>query len=103
MNVRFNGSPQSGVTSKDIVLYLIRKIGTAGGNGHAIEFSGSYINSISMEARMTICNMSIEGEDINLVNDEDSMAGHFLHILHGKTPSDLHRKVMEVVKVLTDT
>ena len=60
MNVRFNGSPQSGVTSKDIVLYLIRKIGTAGGNGHAIEFSGSYINSISMEARMTICNMSIE-------------------------------------------
>ena len=60
MNVRFNGSPLSGVTSKDIVLYLIRKIGTAGGNGHAIEFSGSYINSISMEARMTICNMYIE-------------------------------------------
>ena len=68
MNVRFNGSPQSGVTSKDIVLYLIRKIGTAGGNGHAIEFSGSYINSISMEARMTICNMSIEaGAKVGLI------------------------------------
>jgi 3-isopropylmalate/(R)-2-methylmalate dehydratase large subunit len=68
MHVRFNGSPQSGVTSKDIVLYLIRKIGTAGGNGHAIEFSGSYINSISMEARMTICNMSIEaGAKVGLI------------------------------------
>ncbi|MDC0347698.1 3-isopropylmalate dehydratase large subunit [Gammaproteobacteria bacterium] len=68
MNVRFNGNPQSGVTSKDIVLYLIRKIGTAGGNGHAIEFSGSYIESISMEARMTICNMSIEaGAKVGLI------------------------------------
>jgi len=61
MHVRFDGAPQAGVTSKDIVLYLIGKIGTAGGNGHAIEFSGSYIESISMEARMTICNMAIEG------------------------------------------
>ena len=68
MNVRFNGSPQSGVTSKDIVLYLIRQIGTAGGNGHAIEFTGSYIDSISMEARMTICNMSIEaGAKVGLI------------------------------------
>ena len=68
LNVRFNGNPQSGVTSKDIVLYLIGKIGTAGGNGHAIEFSGSYIESISMEARMTICNMSIEaGAKVGLI------------------------------------
>ena len=68
MNVRFNGNPQSGVTSKDIVLYLIGKIGTAGGNGHAIEFSGSYIERISMEARMTICNMSIEaGAKVGLI------------------------------------
>jgi 3-isopropylmalate/(R)-2-methylmalate dehydratase large subunit len=73
MNVRFNGSPQSGVTSKDIVLYLIRKIGTAGGNGHAIEFSGSYINSISMEARMTICNMSIEaGAKVGLITPDST-------------------------------
>jgi len=42
----------------------------------------------------------ISGEDISLVNDEDSMAGHFLHILHGKTPNDLHRKVMDVSLVL---
>lgn len=61
MHVVFNGTPRKGVTSKDIVLYLIGQIGTAGGNGHAIEFSGSYIEDISMEARMTICNMAIEG------------------------------------------
>lgn len=68
MRVKFNGEPQEGVTSKDIVLFLIRKIGTAGGNGHAIEFAGSYIESISMEARMTICNMSIEaGAKVGLI------------------------------------
>ena len=60
MQVNFNGLPQRGVTSKDIVLHLIKLIGTAGGTGHAIEFSGSYISSVSMESRMTICNMAIE-------------------------------------------
>ena len=60
MQVNFNGMPQKGVTSKDIVLHLIKLIGTAGGTGHAIEFSGSYISSASMESRMTICNMAIE-------------------------------------------
>jgi 3-isopropylmalate/(R)-2-methylmalate dehydratase large subunit len=68
MRVKFNGEPQEGVTSKDIVLFLIRTIGTAGGNGHVIEFAGSYIESISMEARMTICNMSIEaGAKVGLI------------------------------------
>ncbi|NCX41827.1 MAG: 3-isopropylmalate dehydratase large subunit, partial [Proteobacteria bacterium] len=68
MRVKFSGEPQEGVTSKDIVLFLIRTIGTAGGNGHAIEFAGSYIESISMEARMTICNMSIEaGAKVGLI------------------------------------
>ena len=68
MRVKFNGEPQEGVTSKDIALFLIRTIGTAGGNGHAIEFAGSYIESISMEARMTICNMSIEaGAKVGLI------------------------------------
>ena len=60
MQVLFEGQPQDGVTSKDIVLHLIKIIGTAGGTGHAIEFSGSYIDSASMESRMTVCNMAIE-------------------------------------------
>ena len=49
MNVRFEGVPQENVSSKDIVLYLIGKIGTAGGTGYAIEFSGSYIDKLSVE------------------------------------------------------
>ena len=68
MQVNFNGSLKKGVTSKDIVLHLIKLIGTAGGTGHAIEFSGSYIESASMESRMTICNMAIEaGAKVGLV------------------------------------
>ena len=46
--------PQVNVSSKDIVLYLIGKIGTAGGTGYAIEFSGSYIDKLSVEGRMTL-------------------------------------------------
>ena len=49
-----------GVTAKDVVLAIIGRIGTAGGTGHAIEFAGSTIRALSMEGRMTICNMSIE-------------------------------------------
>ena len=68
MQVLFKGQPQDGVTSKDIVLHLIKIIGTAGGTGHAIEFSGSYIDSSSMESRMTICNMAIEaGAKVGLI------------------------------------
>ena len=68
MNVRFEGVPQVNVSSKDIVLYLIGKIGTAGGTGYAIEFSGSYIDKLSVEGRMTICNMAIEaGAKVGLI------------------------------------
>ncbi len=68
MNVRFEGEVNENVSSKDIVLYLIRQIGTAGGTGCAIEFSGSYISSISVEGRMTICNMAIEaGAKVGLI------------------------------------
>lgn len=61
MKVQVDGVLLPGVTSKDIVLHVIGKIGTAGGNGSVIEFCGSTINSLSMEARMSICNMAIEG------------------------------------------
>ncbi|WP_438867016.1 3-isopropylmalate dehydratase large subunit [Pseudomonas sp. L1(2025)] len=60
MLVLVEGSLPFGVTAKDIVLAVIGKIGTAGGNGHAIEFAGSAIRDLSIEGRMTICNMSIE-------------------------------------------
>ncbi len=60
MNIRIDGKLGKGVTSKDIILYIISKISTAGGTGHFVEYSGSAIRNLSMEARMTICNMSIE-------------------------------------------
>jgi 3-isopropylmalate/(R)-2-methylmalate dehydratase large subunit len=60
MEVRFSGSRQAGVTSKDLVLALIRQIGTDGATGHVIEYTGEAIHALSMEGRMTVCNMSIE-------------------------------------------
>jgi 3-isopropylmalate/(R)-2-methylmalate dehydratase large subunit len=68
MLVRVEGELPAGVTAKDIVLAVIGKIGTAGGNGHAMEFAGSAIRGLSMEGRMTICNLSIEaGARVGLV------------------------------------
>ncbi len=60
MLIRVNGSVGKGVTAKDIVLAIIGKIGTAGGTGYAIEFAGEAIQALSMEGRMTVCNMAIE-------------------------------------------
>jgi 3-isopropylmalate/(R)-2-methylmalate dehydratase large subunit len=61
MLVKVEGTLAPGVTAKDVVLAIIGKIGTAGGTGYTIEFGGSAIRSLSMEGRMTICNMAIEG------------------------------------------
>ncbi len=60
MAVNINGELPDGVTAKDIVLALIAKVGTGGGQGHIVEYRGSTIEALSMEGRMTICNMSIE-------------------------------------------
>lgn len=60
MRINVEGSLSKGVTSKDIVLYIISKISASGGTGYFIEFAGSAIRALSMEGRMTICNMSIE-------------------------------------------
>ena len=59
--VRFDGRLPKGIVAKDLILALIAKIGIGGGTGHVLEYRGSAIRSLSMEARMTICNMSIEG------------------------------------------
>src|SRR5690554_6152675 len=61
MLVRVDGQLPHGVTAKDIVLAIIGEIGTAGGTGYVIEYAGEAIRALSMEGRMTICNMSIEG------------------------------------------
>jgi len=61
MLVRVDGQLPAGVTAKDVILAIIGEIGTAGGTGHVIEFAGEAIRSLSMEGRMTVCNMAIEG------------------------------------------
>ena len=61
MLIEVNGELAAGITAKDVALYIIGQIGTAGGTGYAIEFGGSAIRSLSMEGRMTLCNMAIEG------------------------------------------
>lgn len=60
MLVRVEGDLPAGVTAKDVILAVIGRIGTAGGTGHAIEFGGSTVRALSIEARMTLCNMAIE-------------------------------------------
>ena len=59
--INVNGSLATGVTSKDVILQIIGKIGTAGGTGYVLEYAGNLISSLSVEQRMTICNMTIEG------------------------------------------
>ncbi|MEI7514653.1 MAG: 3-isopropylmalate dehydratase large subunit, partial [Betaproteobacteria bacterium] len=61
MLIRANGTLPKGCTAKDLVLAIIGKIGTAGGTGYTIEFAGTAIRALSMEGRMTVCNMAIEG------------------------------------------
>ncbi len=60
MEIRVNGKLGTGVTAKDVILAIIGKIGTAGATGYVVEYTGDVINSLSMEGRMTVCNMSIE-------------------------------------------
>jgi 3-isopropylmalate/(R)-2-methylmalate dehydratase large subunit len=60
MRITVNGQLGKGVTAKDIILYIIAKISASGGTGYFIEYAGSAIQNLSMEGRMTICNMSIE-------------------------------------------
>ncbi|HYF59088.1 MAG TPA: 3-isopropylmalate dehydratase large subunit [Burkholderiaceae bacterium] len=77
MRVLVDGPLPRGVTAKDVVLAVIGRIGTAGGTGHAIEFAGSTIRALSMEGRMTICNMAIEaGARSGMVAFDDTTAAY---------------------------
>ncbi|MEY4226787.1 MAG: hypothetical protein RL190_1544 [Actinomycetota bacterium] len=73
LRVTFTGSRGEGVTAKDMVLALIRQIGTAGGTGHFVEYAGPAIEALSMEGRMTVCNMTVEaGARAGLVAADDT-------------------------------
>ncbi len=72
LQINVEGELQFGVTAKDVILAIINRIGTDGGNGHVIEYTGSAIRGLSMEGRMTVCNMSIEaGAKAGLIAPDD--------------------------------
>ena len=73
MRVTFDGTLQAGVYPKDLILYLISQIGAAAGSGYAVEFAGSAIRALSMEGRLTLCNMAIElGAKMGQVAPDDT-------------------------------
>jgi 3-isopropylmalate/(R)-2-methylmalate dehydratase large subunit len=73
MRVLFNGRVREGVSAKDLILYVIGKIGAAGGTGHAVEYAGDAIRDLSMEGRLTLCNLSIElGAKFGLVAPDET-------------------------------
>lgn len=78
MRVRVESEIPPGITAKDIVLAIIGKIGTAGGTGHAVEFAGSAISQLSVEGRMTVCNMAIEaGARAGMIAVDDKTIKYF--------------------------
>ena len=103
MLVKVEGKLGFGVTAKDIVLAVIGKIGTAGGNGHAIEFGGSAIRELSMEGRMTICNMAIEaGARVGLVACDEKTVAYVKDRPYAPKGADWERAVAAWQNLVSD-
>jgi 3-isopropylmalate/(R)-2-methylmalate dehydratase large subunit len=94
MLVEVSGKLGAGVTAKDVALAVIGKIGTAGGNGYAIEFGGEVIRALSMEGRMTICNMAIEaGARAGIIAPDEKTAAYLKGRLHAPKTADWDKAV----------
>ncbi|MBG6182518.1 3-isopropylmalate/(R)-2-methylmalate dehydratase large subunit [Arthrobacter sp. CAN_A214] len=103
MGITVEGTLKPGVTSKDIILAIIAKIGTGGGQGYVLEFRGSAIRSLSMEARMTICNMSIEaGARAGMVAPDDITFDYLKGRPHAPQGADWDAAVADWRKLRTD-
>ena len=103
MKIEVNGSLNPGVVSKDIILYIISKISTSGGTGHFVEFGGSAIRSLSMEARMTVCNMSIEmGARGGMIAPDDTTFDYIQGREFAPQGEAWHRKLAEWKELYSD-
>ncbi len=103
MAINVEGKLRPGVTSKDIILAVIAKIGTGGGQGYVLEYRGSAIRSLSMEARMTICNMSIEaGARAGMVAPDQITYDYLKGRVHAPTGSDWDEAVKYWDSLATD-
>lgn len=90
--IEMNGRRRRGVTSKDLILYMIRRLGTGGGAGSVFEYMGDAIRRMNMEQRMTICNMSIEGgARAGMIAPDDTTYDYLRNRLH--TPPDFEHMV----------
>src|SRR5205823_6441445 len=103
MEVRVDGELPVGVTAKDIVLSIIGRIGIGGGVGHVIEYTGSAIRGLSMEGRMTVCNMSIEaGARAGMIAPDDTTFAYVQGRPHAPKGPDWDRAVAEWKQLKTD-
>ena len=85
LRINVNGNLPMGVTAKDVILKIIGTIGTAGGTGYVIEFAGDVIKNLSMEERMTVCNMTIEaGARAGLIAPDEKLS--LIHISEPTRP-----------------
>lgn len=103
MRVTIDGSLSLGVTAKDLALAVIAKLGTAGGTGHAIEYAGEAIRSLSMEGRMTLCNLTIEaGARSGLVAPDDKTFAYLKGRPHAPSGENWDRAVVYWRSLATD-
>ncbi|ACU95964.1 3-isopropylmalate dehydratase large subunit [Saccharomonospora viridis] len=103
MAVNVDGQLRPGVTAKDIILAVIAKIGTGGGQGHVIEYRGSTIEALSMEARMTICNMSIEaGARAGMIAPDETTFAYLKDRPHAPQGADWDAALAEWRELRTD-
>lgn len=103
MRIHIDGSLHKGVVSKDIILYIISKISASGATGYFVEYAGSAIRSLSMEARMTICNMSIEmGARGGMIAPDDATFEYMKNRLFAPAGTEWDAKVEEWKKLYSD-
>ncbi len=103
MSVTVDGKSPAGVTAKDIVLAIIGEIGTGGGIGHVIEYRGQAIRDLSMEGRMTVCNMSIEaGAKAGMIAPDDTTFDYLLGREHAPNGADWDAAVADWRTLKTD-
>ena len=104
MAINVEGTLKPGVTSKDIILAVIAKIGTGGGQGYVVEYRGSAIRALSMEARMTICNMSIEaGARAGLIAPDETTFNYILGKPHAPQGEQWNAALSYWKTLVTDT
>jgi 3-isopropylmalate/(R)-2-methylmalate dehydratase large subunit len=103
MEIRLVGTPPEGVTAKDLILAVIGQIGVSGGGGHVVEYTGEAIRALSMEERMTICNMSIEaGARAGMISPDETTFEWLRDREFGPSPDEYDALVVEWRGLATD-